>query len=205
MHMQDNYQKQLDGVIGSLDGKRRYKLLMHVCCAPCASYVLEYLIGCFDITVFFFDPNIHPESEYLKRLEELKKLLASMPRGDEVDLIAGRYEPDLFDMSVKGMEDQKEGGERCKACIKMRLEETAGAAAGKYDYFCTTLSVSPHKNARMINEAGRELSQKYGVAFLPSDFKKRNGYLRSIELCKLYGIYRQNYCGCRYSINNAGV
>jgi predicted adenine nucleotide alpha hydrolase (AANH) superfamily ATPase len=202
----ENYQKQLDEVIGTLDmEKSRKKLLLHVCCAPCASYVLEYITGYFDITVFFFNPNIYPPEEYKKRLEELEKLLDKMPLKGEVSLSIGEYEPPQFDRAVKGLEEQREGGDRCRACIGMRLEETAKVAASKgFDYFCTTLSISPYKNARMINEGGGELAQKYGVRFLPSDFKKRDGYKRSIELCAMYDIYRQNYCGCRYSIRNNG-
>lgn len=203
----ENYQKRLDEVLGDLHpGKGRKKLLLHACCAPCASYVLEYLDEYFDITVFFHNPNIYPAGEYEKRLEELKKLLGRMPLKGNVQMSIGEYDTARFDTAVKGMEELKEGGERCRTCIGMRLEETAKtAASGGFDYFCTTLSVSPHKNARVINELGEELAKKYSVNFLPSDFKKRDGYKRSIELCSLYGIYRQSYCGCRYSIRSNGA
>lgn len=199
--MPGNYQKQLDKVISSLEKEgTRKRLLLHACCAPCASYVLEYLTKYFDITVFFYNPNIHPYEEYNKRLGELKRLLGLMPCCKNVELIEGSFNDDVFYNKVKGLEEQGEGGTRCRACIEMRLEETARTAMeGDFDYFCTTLSVSPHKNAAAINELSFALSGKYEIGFLPSDFKKREGYKRTIQICSQYAIYRQNYCGCLYS------
>ena len=191
-----NFQKQLDKVIESLEGKP--SLLLHSCCGPCSSYVIEYLSKFFDITVYFYNPNIHPESEYLHRLETQRQLVEKL--GGAV-LCEGEYEPDRFFDAVKGYEDCAEGGKRCALCIGERIESTAQKAKeGGYDYFATTLTVSPHKNAQSINETGIELEQKYGVKWLPSDFKKRDGYKRSIELSAQYELYRQDYCGCIFSL-----
>ncbi len=205
--MGQNFQKELDEIVEKLtgDGKRK-RLLLHVCCAPCASYVLEYLAPFFDITAFFYNPNIFPEEEYDKRLRELKKLLSAAVWGKKTELIEGKYLQSVFEEAAAGLETEREGGRRCIKCIGQRLEETARMAASEnYDYFCTTLSVSPHKNAEMINSAGQELSRVYGVMFLPSDFKKKDGYKKSVKLCEEYGIYRQNYCGCRYSLRTTGT
>lgn len=202
--MKKNYQIELnksiekikkDGIVPSL--------LLHSCCAPCSSYVLEYLTEYFDITIFYYNPNISPEEEFVKRVNEQKRLIREMPLKREVKFIEGTYEPNRFFELAKGLENIPEGGERCFKCYRLRLEEAAKAAkGGGFDYFTTTLSISPHKNAQVLNEIGAELSEKYGVQYLFSDFKKRNGYKRSCELSEVYGLYRQNYCGCVYSKNN---
>lgn len=195
-----NYDRQLDNIICELNGKKP-SLLLHACCAPCSSYVLEYLNPHFDITLFFSNPNISPEEEYQKRLCELKRLVLEM--GLSVKIIEDDYSPkDFFDMA-KGLETLPEGGERCRKCYQLRLHKTAALAKqGGFDCFCTTLSISPYKNAQWINEIGEELSKEFGVPFLPSDFKKKNGYKRSIELSRKYDLYRQNFCGCVFSMKN---
>ena len=174
-------------------------LLLQACCAPCSSYTLEYLADYFDITLFFYNPNIAPESEYNFRAEELARLIKEHPDFRNVKLIVPEYDSTPFFEMAKGKEKLKEGGERCFDCYRLRLAETAKAAVGKYDYFCTTLSISPHKNAEKLNTIGLELEKIYGVKYLPSDFKKKGGYQRSIALSKEYGLYRQDYCGCAYS------
>ncbi len=252
-----NYQKELDKIIDRIaeqqTGRREDfvedyapRLLLHSCCAPCSSYVLEYLRNYFRITVFYYNPNITEDEEYRKRVAEQKRLIeaynaklreqaegavtyldelqeqaegavaylsepveqerttavASGPerRGYPIEVIEGDYEPERFVDTARGLEQCPEGGERCFACYALRLGETAKrASAGDYDYFTTTLSISPLKNAVKLNEIGERFSQEYGVAWLPSDFKKRDGYKRSIELSKEYGLYRQDYCGCMYS------
>ncbi len=192
-----NYQKELDSVIAGIGGERRPRLLLQGCCGPCSSYVLEYLTQYFDITLLFYNPNIRPEAEYDKRLAALRELLAKMPTASPVKVIEPGWRGREFMDAVKGLEKEPEGGARCPVCFRLRLEETARLAAeGQFDFFGTTLTVSPHKNAPLLNAIGQALSARYGVAWLPSDFKKRNGYLRSIQLSKQYGIYRQEYCGC---------
>ena len=199
-----NYQKELDNLIEKLSLERcRPKLLIHSCCAPCSSYVLEYLSCYFDTTIFYYNPNIHPEKEYTRRVEEQQKLLKAMPLQSEVHFIQGEYHPSDFYEQVKGLEAEPEGGKRCFVCYEIRLREAVKLAAVKgYDYFTTTLSISPHKNAEKLNEIGERLGKEYGVSYLPSDFKKKNGYKRSIELSKQYNLYRQDYCGCVYSIRD---
>lgn len=199
--MNRNYQKELEKLIVELEKREnRPKLLLHACCAPCSSYCLEYLSKYFSITVFFYNPNIFPEEEYQKRVEEMKRLISEMNLDNPVDFIEGNYDPkEFFDMA-KGLEKVPEGGERCFKCYRMRMEETAKLAKKyEFDYFTTTLSISPLKNAAKINEIGEELAGIYEVTHLPSDFKKKNGYKRSIELSAEYHLYRQNYCGCVYS------
>jgi predicted adenine nucleotide alpha hydrolase (AANH) superfamily ATPase len=199
MGMKQNYQKKLEEIISRLPTENEKRtLLLHACCAPCASSVLEYLTRFFKVTVYWYNPNIYPEQECVKRLSELKKLLNLMPCCANVPLLEGKYRPDDFEAKAENFREEPEGGMRCGSCIRMRLEDTARRAAGAYDYYCTTLSVSPHKDAERINAVGTELGREYGIAFLPSDFKKKEGYKRSAELCRQYGIYRQNYCGCRY-------
>ena len=190
-----NYQLILDKEIEQIKASgTKPALLLQACCAPCSSYVLEYLSGIFDITLFFYNPNISPEREYLFRLEELKRLIGEMPLGGKVKIADTVYEPELFYEMAKGMEDMKEGGERCFKCYELRLRKTAQAAKdGGFDYFSTTLSISPHKNAAKLNETGERLSEEYGVKYLFSDFKKRGGYKRSCELSQEYGLYRQDY------------
>ena len=196
-----NYQHELDRLIGSLDPKSpRPSLLLHVCCAPCSSYVLEYLAGIFDITVHFYNPNITPESEYQKRIQELKRLIREAGYSGKVHFTEGISEPDAFFRMARGMEDLPERGQRCYHCYELRLEEAAMTARDMgADYFTTSLSISPHKNASWINEIGERMASRYGVRHLPSDFKKKSGYLRSIELSRQYDLYRQDYCGCVFS------
>ncbi len=197
--MKENYQKQLDELTSGL-GSGKPTLLLHSCCGPCSSYVLEYLTQYFDVTLLFYGPNIQPREEYLKRLEYQKKLLAEMPCAQGVSLLECEYDGESFTRSVRGLEGEPEGGRRCTECFRLRIGETARLAhENGFDYFCTTLSVSPHKDVVRINAIGRELSEKYGVKWLPNDFKKRGGYQRSIELSRQYGLYRQDYCGCFYS------
>ena len=192
-----NYQKELDGVISAIPAGGRPRLLLQGCCGPCSSYVLEYLTRHFDVSLLFYNPNIRPEKEYDKRLSALRELLAKMPEGASVRLIEPGWRGSEFMEAVRGFENEPEGGARCPICFRLRLEEAAKLARdGGYDLFGTTLTVSPHKNAPLLNAIGETLGAKYGVAWLPSDFKKRNGYLRSIQLSKQYGIYRQEYCGC---------
>ena len=192
-----NYQKELDAVIASVADGPRPRLLLQGCCGPCSSYVLEYLTRHFDVTLLFFNPNIRPEAEYDRRLAALKKLLAAMPLASPVTLIEPGWHGDAFMTAVRGLENEPEGGARCPVCFGLRLRETARLAAeGGFDFFGTTLTVSPHKNAPLLNDIGEALSREFGVTWLPSDFKKRNGYLRSIQLSRQYDIYRQEYCGC---------
>lgn len=194
-----NYQKELDRLIAGL-GDRTPTLFLHACCAPCSSYVLEYLSQYFDITLFYYNPNIFPEAEYRKRVEEVRRLLSELPVKLPVRLLEGKYDPESFFALAKGHEAEPEGGERCALCYELRLREAAVLAkAGEYDYFTTTLSISPYKNAQKLNEIGARLEREYGVLYLPSDFKKRDGYRRSIALSKEYHLYRQDYCGCVFS------
>ena len=199
--MTRNYQKELDSLIETLAKSEKVPtLLLHSCCAPCSSYVLEYLSNIFKITVFYYNPNIYPQDEYLKRVEEEKRLIATLPVKNKVDFIEGKYDSDSFFALAKGLEQQEEGSERCFRCYELRLNEAAMACRkGNYDYFTTTLSISPYKNAEKLNEIGTRLAQKHGVNYLYSDFKKKGGYQRSIALSKQYDLYRQNYCGCVFS------
>ncbi|HKL99211.1 MAG TPA: epoxyqueuosine reductase QueH [Mobilitalea sp.] len=196
-----NYQKELDNIIEGLSIlSKPPSLLIHSCCAPCSSYVLEYLSDFFYITIFYYNPNIYPEEEYIRRVEEQQRLIKSMPLRYPVNFQQGDYNSKDYYNIVKGLEDEPEGGERCFKCYEMRLREAAILAKeGAYDYFTTTLSISPHKNAVKLNEVGNKLGEEYGLRYLPSDFKKRNGYKRSIELSNEYDLYRQDYCGCIYS------
>lgn len=197
----ENYQKKLEKIINeSSETDKSMRLLLHSCCAPCSSYVLEYLSQYFDITVFYYNPNISPEKEYRMRVEEQKRLVNHMVLPHPVAFLEGEYQPEIFYNTVRGFEDLPEGKERCFRCYRLRLEASARVAKEQgFDYFTTTLTISPLKNAEKLNEIGQELAQKYGIPFLPSDFKKKNGYKRSIELSREYGLYRQNYCGCVFS------
>ena len=197
-----NYQKELDQVLEGIQGEGHVpRLLLHACCAPCSSYVLAYLSRYFAITVFYYNPNITSALEYQKRVQELKRLLTQMPLFHPASFLEGPYEPEAFFRTARGLEEVPEGGERCFACYRLRLEKTAQMARdGKYDYFTTTLSISPLKNAEKINGIGEELAAVYGVPHLPSDFKKRDGYRQSIALSREYNLYRQDYCGCVYSM-----
>ena len=196
-----NYQKELDRLLERLKSEERVpRLLLHSCCAPCSSYVLEYLNRYFEITVFYYNPNIYPESEYTKRIWEQQELISRMPFLHPVSFLAGPYDQERFYEMARGLEHVKEGGERCLKCYELRLSEAARMAVKtEADYFTTTLSISPLKNADRLNEIGMRLGEEYGVPYLPSDFKKKNGYKRSVELSALYGLYRQDYCGCVYS------
>ena len=200
-----NYQKELDKVIDSLKAKECVpRLLLHSCCAPCSSYVLEYLSEFFEIVIFYYNPNIYPESEYYMRLAEQQKLIRDMHFKHPVSFLAGDYDRERFYEMVRGMENLKEGGARCFKCYELRLREPAEQAVKSgFDYFTTTLSISPMKNAQTLNSIGLEIAQEYGVKYLTSDFKKKNGYKRSTELSKKYGLYRQDYCGCEYSLQSA--
>ncbi len=200
-----NYQKELEKLLKQLGEEQRVpSLLIHSCCAPCSSYVLEYLSEYFKITIFYYNPNIYPESEYTKRILEQQKLIRDMKFRYPVSFLAGKYDKEKFYEMAAGMEDLKEGGARCMKCYELRLTETARqAVAGEFDYFTTTLSISPMKNAQKLNEIGVRVGEEYGVKYLVSDFKKKNGYKRSIELSKEYGLYRQDYCGCEFSMRQA--
>ncbi len=199
--MKINYQLVCDEKIKELtENGKRPRLLLHSCCGPCSSYVLEYLSAFFEITVLFFNPNIYPQSEYEKRLSEQKKLIELMSFENPVSLLTVPYDYSEFLAFTHGFENEREGGARCTECFRLRLGRCAEIAKEQnFDVFATTLSVSPHKNAALLNSIGKELSEKYGVTYLPSDFKKREGYKRSIELSKKYDIYRQEYCGCEFS------
>ena len=197
-----NFQRLLDETIGRHEERgERPTLLLHVCCAPCSSYVLEYLSRYFRITVLNYNPNIFPEREFRFRSEEIKRLISEMPFLYERPIaIVGQYDPDRFYEAVRGYEDEPEGGRRCEICFRLRLTEAAEVAKrGGFDYFTTTLSISPLKNVALLNEIGGSLAEEYGIPYLYSDFKKRNGYKRSIELSREYGLYRQDYCGCAFS------
>ena len=206
MSNKQNYQKILDRLLSDREmyGK---KLLLHSCCAPCSSYVLVYLSRYFEITVFYYNPNITEHSEYQKRMQEQKRLIEELNKermaGEErfpIGVIEGNYEPEAFMRIAQGQEAEPEGGARCFACYSLRLQKTAEVAAEVgFDFFTTTLSISPMKNAEKLNEIGQKLGERYGVPYLLSDFKKKNGYLTSIELSRKYQLYRQDYCGCIYS------
>lgn len=203
--MGNNYQKELEKIISKLEYKPR--LLLHSCCAPCSSYCLLYLIQYFDVTVFYYNPNITSSSEYLMRVNEQKRLIDafnmenfSNNKENGIKFVEGSYNPEVYLERVKGYEDCKEGGDRCRICFDLRLGEAAKyAKANSFDYFTTTLTISPLKNADVLNEIGQKKGLEEGIDFLPSDFKKKEGYKRSIELSKEYELYRQNYCGCPFS------
>ena len=196
-----NYQRELDDLIKEIEADDKVPtLLLHSCCAPCSSYVLEYLSQYFKITVLYYNPNIYPESEYRYRAEEQKRFISLLPVKHPISFVEGDYIPNDFYRTVKGLEHIHEGGERCFACYRLRLTEAANAAKELgLDYFATTLTISPLKNAPKLNEIGEELADTYHVRWLPSDFKKKNGYKRSTELSHEYGMYRQDYCGCVFS------
>ena len=193
--MKVNYQLDTDKCIAALAGEKP-TLLLQSCCGPCSSYVLEYLTQYFDVTVLYYNPNIQPEEEYEKRLHYQREVLKHIP----AKLLDCAYDAAAFQAVAAGYETEPEGGERCTRCFRLRLEETAKRARdGGFAWFCTTLTVSPHKDPVRINAIGQELAARYGVRWLPCDFKKRDGYLRSIRLAEEYGLYRQDWCGCAYS------
>lgn len=199
--MKENYQKILDETIAGLEERGEVpKLLLHSCCAPCSSYVLEYLSNYFYITVLYYNPNIYPEDEYYHRAAEQKRFVKEFPTKYPVTFVEGNFEPERFYETVKGYENIREGGERCFRCYELRLREAAEYAKKlNCDYFTTTLSISPMKNAVKLNEIGGRLAEEYGIPYLYSDFKKRDGYKRSTVISAEYGMYRQDYCGCVFS------
>lgn len=195
-----NYQVKMEQLLGTLPKERVPVLFLHACCAPCSSFVLQTLSRYFSIRLFFYNPNISPREEYIHRLRELRRLISEMPLQNDVCVIDGEYNSDEFFDLAKGLENEPERGERCRKCIAMRLEETVKKAALEgADFVTTTLSISPHKDAAFINEKGAVLCEEYGVPWLYSDFKKKGGYLKSIELSREYSLYRQDFCGCVYS------
>lgn len=196
-----NFQKELEGILRRQDGGSPKRLLLHSCCAPCSSYVIEYLSSYFHITVFYYNPNLYPDEEYEKRVKEQMRFVQEFPAKYPVSFLAGDFDKERFYEAVKGHEGDKEGGERCALCYRLRLMETAETARRLgMDYFTTTLTISPLKDAAKLNEIGEILAEEYGVSYLVSDFKKKNGFLRSTELSKEYGMYRQDYCGCVFSM-----
>ena len=199
--MKQNYQKMLEATIAELEQEKRVPtLLLHSCCAPCSSYCLEYLSSYFKITVFYYNPNIYPPKEYEKRAQEQQHFIERLPAKYPISFLEGAYDTERFYEMARGLEQVKEGGERCFRCYELRLRESAEMAKELgMDYFTTTLSISPLKNAEKLNEIGDALAREYGIAYLNSDFKKKNGYKRSVELSEEYGMYRQYYCGCVFS------
>lgn len=198
--MNVNYGQILDKKIEEIKQRSsKPSLLLHACCAPCSSAVVEFLNEYFDITLYFYNPNISPEAEYDFRADELKRLISEMNL-ENIDIIVEKYDNSEFESIAKGYEDLPEGGGRCKRCFELRLEKAIQYASSKgFDYVTTTLTISPHKNAQLLNETGKSISEKYNIQYLFSDFKKRNGYKRSCELSRQYNLYRQDYCGCKYS------
>ena len=200
-----NYQKELEGLIQKLEkeeNQKPKKVFLHSCCAPCSSYCLEYLSQYFEVTVFYYNPNIYPEEEYRKRVVEQQEFIRKFPAKHKISFVEGEYKTEDFYQAVKGLEEVKEGGERCFACYRLRLQEAYEyAKKGGFDYFTTTLTISPLKNAEKLNEIGEQIAKEGEgrVQFLPSDFKKKNGYQRSVEISNEYGMYRQDYCGCVFS------
>ena len=199
--MNESYYKLGQKELSNLDGKKR--LLLHSCCAPCSSHVITYLTKYFDITILYYNPNISPKSEYDKRKQEQIRLIKEIEKVNNLDIIDCDYDNDLYEEKIHGLENEPERGRRCNVCFDLRLDLTAKMAKElNYDYFCTTLTVSPYKNSKLINEIGLEKEKKYNIKWLYSDFKKENGYKDSIELSKKYNLYRQDYCGCKYSVRN---
>ncbi|HCH28593.1 MAG TPA: hypothetical protein DEW35_03700 [Ruminococcaceae bacterium] len=200
--MKENYQALMEKEFENIEkGGKKPTLLLQCCCAPCSSAVLERLKEHFDLKIYFYNPNIYPQEEYEKRLGEFEKLLFSPRFAEKIEMVPSEYSQGDFENAIKGYENEKEGGARCEKCFRLRLFETAKKAKETgADYFCTTLTVSPHKNAELLNKIGEEAEKEYGVKFLRSDFKKKEGYKRSIELSNELNLYRQNYCGCKYSI-----
>ena len=204
MATQLNFAQQMDAVLKTLDGTRP-RLLLHACCGPCSSAVLEQLCQYFEITVLYYNPNTWPAEEYYRRGEELKKFVAAAhPLG--VTVVEDHYDPQEFYTAVKGLENEPEKGARCTVCYRLRLEQAARYAADHgFDWYCTTLSISPMKDPVRLNELGTELGRQYGVPFLPSEFRKKDGYKRSLQLSAEYGLYRQDYCGCEFSAKARGI
>ena len=198
MTMKENYSVKCENILNNLDSKK--KLLLHSCCGPCSSYVISYLTNYFDITILYYNPNIYPYDEYLKRKQEQIKLINEIDCSNNLDIMDCDYDNDLYEKCIIGLENEPERGNRCMVCYNLRMEKTAKMAKEyNYDYFCTTLSVSPYKNSEWINKIGEKLQNKYNINWLYSDFKKKDGYKQSILLSKKYNLYRQDYCGCIYS------
>ena len=196
--MKENYSELCENTLKNINEKKT--LLLHSCCAPCSSYVITYLTNYFDITILYYNPNIYPYEEYTKRKNEQIKLIKKIKSKNTINILDCDYDNDLYNEQIKGLENEPERGNRCTICYQMRIEKTAVLAKkNNYDFFCTTLSVSPYKNSILINKIGKELEQKYNINWLYSDFKKKDGYKKSIELSKKYNLYRQNYCGCVFS------
>ena len=196
--MKENYSVKCENILNNLDGKK--KLLLHSCCGPCSSYVISYLTNYFEITILYYNPNIYPYDEYLKRKQEQIKLINEIDCSNNLDIMDCDYDNDLYEKCIIGLENEPERGNRCMVCYNLRMEKTAKMAKEcNYDYFCTTLSVSPYKNSEWINKIGEKLQNKYNINWLYSDFKKKDGYKQSILLSKKYNLYRQDYCGCIYS------
>ena len=199
--MKENYQLKMEEIIHSIDSDKAPRLLLQACCALCSSYVLELLSNYFQITILYYNPNIYPFSEYEKRLGEVRKLIKLIKGKNPINIMEVDYDSASFDSISKGLENEKEGGIRCHKCYYLRMEKTAKLAKEcNYDFFTTTLSISPYKNAQVLNRIGEVLEEKYHVRYLYADFKKKEGYKRSIELSKQFNLYRQEYCGCKYSI-----
>lgn len=196
--MKENYSVKCENILNNLDSKK--KLLLHSCCGPCSSYVISYLTNYFDITILYYNPNIYPYDEYLRRKQEQIKLINEIDCSNNLDIMDCDYDNDLYEKCIIGLENEPERGNRCMVCYNLRMEKTAKMAKEcNYDYFCTTLSVSPYKNSEWINKIGEKLQNKYNINWLYSDFKKKDGYKQSILLSKKYNLYRQDYCGCIYS------
>ncbi len=198
-----NFSLEMDKIIANHEKNNEVPtLLLHSCCAPCSTSVLAYLTEHFAVTVYYYNPNIYPDAEFEKRAEEQRRFIEMLPAKHPVSFVQGEFEKDKFFEAVKGLEDSGEGGARCKECFTLRLTKTASLAKSKgFDYYTTTLSVSPLKNAKLLNQLGEEIGKEYGVKYLPSDFKKKDGYKKSVELSREYGLYRQDYCGCVFSMN----
>lgn len=196
--MKENYSRICEEILNNIGENKR--ILLHSCCAPCSSYVISYLTKYFDITILYYNPNISPYDEYLKRKKEQIKLISEIETVNKIDIMDCDYENELYNNLIAGFENEPERGNRCNICYRMRMEKTAIMAKdNNYDFFCTTLSVSPYKNSNLINEIGANLEKIYNIKWLYSDFKKKDGYKQSIELSKKYNLYRQDYCGCIYS------
>lgn len=196
--MKENYYKLCLEELSTI--KEPKSILLHSCCAPCSSHVITFLSNYFNITILYYNPNISPKEEYLKRKQEQIRLLKSLPTKNKLDFLDCDYENDIYESKIAGLEHCPEGGNRCHVCFNLRLSKTAKLAKElHYDYFCSTLTVSPHKNSTIINQIGLQLANEYDVKWLPSDFKKDEGYKKSITLSKTYNLYRQDYCGCIYS------
>lgn len=198
--MNINYQQKMEEILTLLPKNKKPSLLLHVCCAPCSSYVLSILSSYFNITIYYYNPNISPYKEFIKRAKEIQKLLLQMSLPSNVEILIGDYENSLFENTIDAYRHDGEGSFRCFSCYRLRLESTCKKAKEKnFDYFTTTLSISPYKNSKVLNQIGEQLSKKYHISYLYADFKKKDGYKKSIEFSKLYNLYRQDYCGCIYS------